>query len=122
MAYNSLQKQKGISMSGLMVWSVILVLISILGMKVVPAYVENATIEKALVAITNDASLQNASVSELRLSFSRRAQIDNIQAITAKDIVINKGKGKTTLSVNYTVLIPLVANTSLHIDFEASSD
>ncbi len=122
MAYNSLQKQKGITVSGLMVWSVVLILVAILGMKVVPVYIENATIEKALVGITNDASLQNASVSQIRQSFNRRAQIDNIQAVTAKDIVINKGKGKTQLSINYTVLVPLFSNVSLHIDFEVKSD
>ncbi len=122
MAYSLLQKQKGISVSGLMVWSVILILVAILGMKVVPVYVENATIEKTLVAITNDASLQNPSASQVRQSFIRRAQIDNIQVVTAKDIVINKGKGKTQLSINYTVLIPLFSNVSLHIDFEAKSD
>ena len=122
MVYSSLQKQKGISVSGLMVWSVILVLVAILGMKVVPAYIENATIEKALAAITNDASLQNPSANQVRQSFIRRAQIDNIQVVTAKDIVINKEKGKTQLSINYTVLIPLFSNVSLHIDFEAKSD
>jgi len=105
-----------------MFWLVILVLISILGMKVVPAYIENSTIEKAFEAIVNDDSLQNATASQLRQSFLRRVQIDNIEAVAAKDIVINKEKGKTQLKVNYTVLIPLFSNISLHIDFEAKSD
>lgn len=122
MAYNSLRKQKGISISGLMFWLVILVLISILGMKVAPAYIENSAIEKVFEAIVNDDSLQDATAGQLRQSFIKRAQIDNITVVTAKDIVINKEKGKTQLRVDYTVLIPLFSNISLNIDFETKSD
>ncbi|MCH9639480.1 MAG: DUF4845 domain-containing protein [Betaproteobacteria bacterium] len=122
MTYGALRKQEGISISGLMFWVVILVLIAILGMKVAPAYIENSAIEKVFNAIVNDDSLQNATASQLRQSFIKRAQIDRIEVVTAKDIVINKEKGKTQLSVNYTVLIPLFSNISLHIDFEPKSD
>ncbi len=122
MTYGALRKQQGISISGLMFWVVILVLIAILGMKVVPAYIENSAIEKVFNAIVTDDSLQNATASQIRQSFIKRAQIDRIEVVTAKDIVINKEKGKTQLSVNYTVLIPLFSNISLHIDFEPKSD
>ena len=122
MTYSALRKQKGLSISGLMFWVVILILIAILGMKVAPAYIENSAIEKVFNAIVNDASLQNATAGQIRQSYNKRAQIDRIDVITAKDIVINKEKGKTQLSVNYTVLIPLFSNISLHIDFEPKSD
>ncbi len=118
----ALQNQKGFSLSGLLMWSVALVLAAILGMKVVPVYIENATIKKNLVAVVNDASLQNASASQLRNSFAKRARIDNIDVITTKDIVIKKEKGNLILSTNYIVLVPLVANVSLHFDFETSSE
>ena len=122
MTYSALRKQKGLSISGLMFWVVILILIAILGMKVAPAYIENSAIEKVFNAIVNDASLQNATAGQIRQSYNKRPQIDRIDVITAKDIVINKEKGKTQLSVNYTVLIPLFSNISLHIDFEPKSD
>tara|TARA_R110002073_G_scaffold167057_8_gene323678 strand:+ start:2531 stop:2905 length:375 start_codon:yes stop_codon:yes gene_type:complete len=124
MRHNAMQKQKGVSMSGLLMWSVIIFLVAILGMKLTPAYLEYASINKVLKAISSDPSLQTAQPSEIRQSFMKRAQIDNISVISAKEIKIKKGKGKgpKTLSADYSVKIPLVANISLYIDFEADSN
>jgi len=114
--------QRGLTLSGMLLWSVVLVLVAILGMKVVPVYVENSTIKKNLVAIANDPTLQNANAYQIRLAFTKRAQIDNISAISAKDIKIKRDKGQNRLSADYSVDVPLFANISLKIDFEIDSD
>ena len=115
-------KQQGLTLSGMLLWSVVLVLVAVLGMKVVPVYIENATIKKNLVAIANDASLKNANANQIRLAFSKRAQIDNITVIRDKNIKIARNNGKNQLSVDYSVNVPLFANISLQIDFETNSD
>ncbi|MCB1948617.1 DUF4845 domain-containing protein [Nitrosomonas sp.] len=114
--------QYGISLTGMMFWSVVLILVVLLGMKVAPVYIENASIKKNLAAVAGDASLQNATASQIRLAFSKRAQIDGITAITAKDIKISRDKGKNILSVTYSEKVPLFANVSLQIDFDTQSD
>ena len=115
-------KQRGLTLTGMLFWSVVLVLVAVLGMKVVPVYIENGTIKKNLVAIANETSLQNANAGQIRLAFTKRAQIDNISAITAKDIKITRDKGQNQLRVDYSVNVPLFANISLQIDFETESD
>ncbi|HNP26284.1 MAG TPA: DUF4845 domain-containing protein [Nitrosomonas sp.] len=120
--YGYRYKQLGLSFSGLLLWSVVLVLFAILGMKVVPVYIENASIKKNLVAVAHDSSLQNVHPSQLRLAFTKRAQIDNITAVTAKDIKIARNQGEVILSVDYSVKIPLAANISLLIDFNTQSN
>lgn len=115
-------KQRGLTLTGMLFWSVVLVLVAVLGMKVVPVYIENGTIKKNLVAMANDTSLQNANAGQIRLAFSKRAQIDNITVITAKNIKITRDKGQNHLSVDYSVNVPLFANISLQIDFETESD
>lgn len=117
-----LHKQRGLTLSGMLLWSVVLVLVSVLGMKVVPVYIENNTIKKNLVAIANDTNLQNANANQIRLAFGKRAQVDNISVITAKDIKVTKNKGQNRLSADYSVNVPLFANISLQIDFETDSD
>ncbi|WP_394809790.1 DUF4845 domain-containing protein [Nitrosomonas sp.] len=117
-----LHKQKGISLSGLLVWSVILIFIAISGLRVAPAYIEYSTIQKNLTAIVKDTNSQNMDLNQIRLSFNKRAQIDNIKSVNGQDIKINKENGRIVLSTEYTIKIPLIANLSLNIDFEAISD
>ena len=121
MYYTTIQKQKGLSLSNLLIWSLIIVLIAIFGMKLVPAYIEHSSITKNLKAIAKEVELQDSDPNQIRLSFSKRAQIDNIKSISGQDIKINRENGRVVLSAKYTVKIPLISNISLNIDFESMS-
>ena len=120
--HTMLQKQKGVSLSGLLVWSVILIFIAISGLRIIPAYIEYSTIKKNLTAIAKDTNPQNMDLNQIRLSFNKRALIDNIKSISGQDIKINKENGRIVLRAEYTTKIPLISNLSLNIDFEAISD
>ncbi|ALQ51169.1 protein of unknown function [Nitrosomonas ureae] len=115
-------KQKGIGLVSLLMWSVVLVLIVITSLRIAPAYIEYSAIKKNLSAIAKDTSLQNTNLNQIRLAFSRRAQIDDIKSISGQDIKISRENGRVILSVGYTEKIPLFSNVSLSIDFEAVSD
>lgn len=122
MYYKAIREQKGLSLSSLLIWSIILTLVAIFSMKLAPAYIEHAAIKKNLTAIAKETNLQDADFSQIRLSFSKRAQIDNIKSISGQDIKINRENGRIVLSAKYTTKLPLISNLSLHIDFEAISD
>lgn len=115
------KKQQGISLSGLMIWSFVLILVSIVGMKLIPAYLENATIKRTLLAVATESNIRTSN-EEIRQSFNRKASIDDIKAINGRDIVIDKKSDKVVLSTSYSVKIPLFANISLYIDFTAASN
>jgi hypothetical protein len=116
------KKQQGIGLSGLLIWSAVVVMTAILGMKLIPSYIEYAAIKRALVAIASDPSLQNAHPGEIRQSFDKRVTIDNIATVNSRDIEISKVGEQTVLSVSYSVKKPLFANVSLDIDFTAASN
>ena len=122
MRYSTVNRQKGISLSGLLVWSLILVMVSVLGMKVIPVYIEYASIKKVLVAISSDSSLQAAGLSEIRQSFDKRARIDDIDVVKGGDLQISKENGQTILEISYSVKTPLFANISLFFDFKATTN
>ncbi len=115
-------KQKGIGLVSLLMWSVVLVLIVITSLRIAPTYIEYSAIKKNLSAIAKDTSLQNTNLNQIRLAFSRRAQIDDIKSISGQDIKISRENGRVILSADYTAKIPLFSNVSLSIDFEAVSD
>lgn len=113
--------QRGLSFFGFLLGAVILVLVSITGLKLIPAYMQDAEIKNLFVAIANDPEMQSASPRDIKLSFNKRASIDNINAIKADDVEIAREDGRLVLSASYSVKIPLVANVSLFLDFNPSS-
>lgn len=117
-------RQRGVSLSGMLVVVVILVFVAIVGMKVLPPYIDNKTIQSQLEELSRDPELQGATVSAsaIRMAFSNRATMSNITAIKAEDIDIGKDGNKLTLSANYAVKIPLVANATLVLEFSPSSE
>lgn len=115
-------KQRGLSFSGFMAGAVILILVSITGLKVIPAYMQDATIKNIFVTIANDPEMQKASLGDIRMAFAKRATIDDIKVITADDVDITKDGGQLVLSASYPVKVPLAGNISLYLDFNPSSD
>lgn len=114
-------KQRGLSFSGFIFGAFLLIVVSITGLKLIPAYMENATIKNLFVVIANDPEMQGSNVGNIKMSFIKRASIENVKAITADDINIDKADGKLVLSASYAVKVPLVANISLYLEFNPSS-
>ena len=115
-------KQHGLSFGGFVFGAFLLVIASITGLKLIPAYIQNAQIKSVFSAITHDPDMQKASPREIRNSFEKRAAIDDISSIKSDDIEIVSEGGRLVLSANYAVKIPLIGNISLFLDFHPRSD
>ncbi len=113
--------QRGVTLTGLLMTSVIVALVAVAGMKVVPEYIEYGKIMSNMKALAQDASLKNGSVSDVRNAFNRRADIDHIQAVTGQDLDVGKEGGALVISVAYTKRISIFGPVSLLIDFEGST-
>lgn len=114
-------KQRGLTFSGFIFGAVILVLAITTGMKLIPAYMEDAKIGNLFTVIANDPEMQKASLRDIRMSFTKRASIDGVNAINAEDIEITSNGGRLVLSASYAVKIPLAGNISLYMDFSPAS-
>ncbi len=114
--------QRGLALSSLLMWSMIIVVAALFIMKVIPAYVENRTIQHALEEISRKPEMQDAGPAEIKEAFSKYATVNNISSVTPEDLDIVKQEGRgPVLSVKYQAKVPLVANVSLVFDFNASS-
>src|SRR5690606_36193325 len=121
--YSSMnRRQQGVSLPGLLTWSVIIVLVAILGIRLIPAYIEFSAVKRALASIVSDSELRNAGAHEIRQAFNKRAAVDAIKSVDGSDIVIRRQDEQLVLNISYTVTTPLFANLSLLIDFDAASD
>ncbi len=114
-------QQRGLSFGGFIFGAFLVVLLSLFGLKLIPAYIQSLTIGNTFKIIASDPDMQKATLQEIRSSFGKRASIDNITAIKSEDIDVSTDGGKLILAANYTVTIPLVANASLLLEFKPSS-
>ena len=114
-------KQRGVTLSGLVIWCVILIFLAIGGMKVVPAYVEAQTIKGILKTVAKDPDMQEAAPKDIREAYGKRAMMNNITVIDASDIEIHKVGRSLKHSVGYSKKIELVGNASLLLEFDLSN-
>lgn len=114
-------RQRGIGFFGMIMIAAGLIFLTILGMKLIPAYIHSAQIAQIFKTIAHDPSMQGATINEIKESYRKRANINYITDITAEDIDISKGDGQLILSTSYSVKIPVAGNITLLLEFKPSS-
>jgi hypothetical protein len=113
-------RQRGMSLSGLLVAAFAVALLALLGMKVIPEYIEYRQVVASIKKVTAAAG-PDTSVRQIREAFDRQANVDYISAITGADLDVTKEGGRIVVSFSYEKRIPLFANVSLLLDFSGSS-
>jgi hypothetical protein len=114
-----MNKQRGLALSGLLFWGVIIGLGSLLVIKVMPELIDYYKINKSVKSTA--ASASGLTVGEIRTAYSKYAEIEHIQTITPADLDISKEGASVIIGFSYEKRIPLFANVSLLIDFQGSS-
>ncbi len=112
--------QRGVALSGLIFWGIILVLVSVLGMKVAPTTLEYFKILKNSKTVVSQAG-PDATVADIRKAFDRFSEIDYITEFNSSQLEISKNAGKIVIEFAYEKRIPLFANVSLVIDYKGST-
>ena len=114
----NLFKQRGVSLSGLIVLLAMVGVIAVLAMKVFPSVLEYRAIKKTIEA----AKATKGSVVEIQNTFDKNADISDIDSIKGTDLIISKDTGETEIGFAYEKRIPLAGNVSLVIDYAGTTD
>jgi hypothetical protein len=115
------KNQQGMTFIGVMFVGMVLIFGAILVMKLIPPYLEFWSVQKIISVMSKDSALPGMTVSEARVSFDRRAVIDNVKVITGADLEIAKDRGTTVVSADYSVTVPIAGNISALLEFQAST-
>lgn len=116
-----LKKQSGMTFIGMVIVVAAIVMFGIIGLKVVPAYLEFMNIKNAVKKISNDGAFSSMSKKDISDAFDKSAQIDDFTSVTGKDLVLAKTDAGNVVSVEYQKLIPIFANASILLDFNATT-
>ena len=116
-----MRRQEGMSLTGLLLISFVLIVVALVGFKLFPAYAEYLTVKKALSDIVRNPDYRS-SPREIKAAFERRVTIDSIQAVGSSDLEIAKQGDSVAVSANWSVKVPLIYNLSACMDFEARGE
>lgn len=111
--------QRGVALSGLIFWGIVITLVAVLGMKVTPTTIEYYKILKDCKAVVAKTT-PDSTVAEVRASFDRFADIDQLD-FKSSQLDISKSGGKIVIEFAYEKRIPLFWNVSLLIEYQGST-
>ena len=111
-------EQTGMTFIGLVLVIATIVCIAVVGMKVVPAYIEFFGVKKIIAKIAGESNFNEMSKKEIIEKFNHGADIGYVKVIKGSDLIIENG----IVTAEYQVTIPIVANASVLLDFKASTE
>jgi hypothetical protein len=111
--------QRGLALTGLIFWGIVIVLVAVLSMKVVPTVIEYFKISKDCKAVIGQMGPE-ATVTDVKVAFDKYADIDQL-GFKSSQLDISKENGKIVLAFDYEKRIPLFANVSLVLAYKGST-
>ena len=114
-----MKHQRGVALSGLIFWGIVITLVAVLGMKVVPTTIEYYKILKDIKATVAKVG-PDATVADVRKTFDNFATVDQLD-FPPEQLDVSKEKGKIVVSFDYDKRIPLFSNVSLVINYKGST-
>lgn len=113
------QSQRGLSIVGLILVLFVVIVVVTFGMKLIPSYLEFRAAKSAINAI---AAQNPGSPAEVRKSFERQSEIDDISSVKENDLEITKDGSQVVIGFAYRKEIPLWGDAiGVYINYAARS-
>lgn len=111
------RRQQGLTITGWIFVIATVLFFVLLGLKMVPSYLQYYTIAQVLESIKQDSGLKQASPREIRSVFNKRIDINGVYNFDRKNLKIDRSKGVTTVTVEYEVREPMAGNVDVVMNF-----
>ena len=118
-------KQSGVTFWGFALVAFLIVFFTLLTLKLVPPYIENAKVRTALENVVKQPNAANMSKVEIVDALQRRFDVDDVSRANLKtDLTITKSPdGRSTkLRIAYEVRVPLAYNISALLTFDENAE
>lgn len=112
--------QRGITLSGALVGMIVLAAVGLFAAKLLPSYIEYYGVQKIFKSMEGAGDMKS-TVQDIRKSFDRRNQIENVKAIGGEDLEITKEGGEAVITATWSTKVPIIANFSACLDFTVTT-
>ena len=118
------KRQRGLSFLGLITLVGVLGFAGVIGLKLIPIYMESWKIDSIMNAVIEQPGINDQSRQEVIEMMLKRLDIDAVDSVNYtnwKDkLNVTKRKNNVTINVNYEIITPLIGNLSLLAIFDKS--
>ncbi len=119
---NLKSRQRGVTMWGMFMISLMVVFFALLLFKLIPPYLQDLKVNAALDSIEKEASGSGMSKPEIIVAMRKRFDIDDIDHVDPADITIQRRGVFIVVDIEYEAVVPLVLNISALLEFNHSAE
>ena len=119
---NLKSRQRGVTMWGMFMISLMVVFFALLLFKLIPPYLQDLKVNAALDSIEKEASGSGMSKPEIIVALRKRFDIDDIEHVDPADITIQRRGVFIVVDIEYEAVVPLVLNISALLEFNHSAE
>ena len=83
-----MNKQRGVSLIGLLIVSAVLVFFAIMGFKLLPSYIEYFTVKRIVSDIARSPDVRGGTIRDVQNAFDRRTSIDNVTKVLFEAVAV----------------------------------
>lgn len=94
-------KQRGMTVIGMLLLIIVIAFVALIGMKVVPMYIQMFTVKSTIESIRKEPQLAQMSTTDIQNAIQKRFDIGYVENITAKDLKIRNERGSRVLDLVY---------------------
>ena len=115
------RNQHGMTMLSWLIVLAVVVFFILVGIKMVPTYLENYSIQQVLRNMENDRKVRSMSPAEMKKSFFKRLKINSVYEFDRDAIKIKKEKFGTRFALDYEIRKPVAGNVAIVMTFSESA-
>lgn len=101
MKRESSERQRGLTVIGMLLLIVVLGFMALVAMKVIPMYIQYFTIKSTIESIRKEPQLAQMGLMEIQTAIQKRFDIGYVDKITAKDLKLRNDRSGRVLDLVY---------------------
>lgn len=113
-------RQRGMTMISWLIVLGVAVFFVLIGVKMVPTYLENYSVKQVLLTMENDRTVRKMTPKQMKDSFIKRIKINGVYDFDRSWIKIKKEKIGTRFAVDYEIRKPVAGNVAIVMTFSDS--
>ena len=117
----SIRRQRGLSFISIAFIVIMVGFLGLIGLKLMPTYLEFYKVHKIFADVTNDAGVAKMSKGDIWKKFSKRFNIDSVRSVKPENLKVTKQKSGKSINLRYEVRQKLVGNLDGVVVFDRTA-
>ena len=115
-------KQRGMSLIGMLMVIILIISFALLGIKIVPLYLQNHTVKKVIDGLNDEPGITKMSPRRIRQLTMKRMNVNSVYHFKEDYLSVSKGRKYITVIADYEVRENIVGNLDVMLTFHEKTE